>query len=160
MPKISAGLLMYRITSGKPQVLLVHLGGPFWQKKDAGAWVIPRGEVNENEDLLAAAQREFAEETGFKASGPFAALGEVRQKSGKRIHVWAFEGDCDPSQLRSNAFEIEWPPGSGKRQEFPEVDRGQFFSLEEGKEKIVAAEAVFLERLGAMESGTKGGAQP
>src|ERR1700728_2393896 len=141
MARISAGLLMYRNSGGVIQVLLVHLGGPFWQKKDAGAWVIPRGEVEENEDLLAAAQREFAEETGFASSGPFVELGEVRQKSGKRIYAWAFRGDCDPGQLRSNAFEIEWPPRSGKRKSFPEVDRAEFFSMEDAKKKIMPAEA-------------------
>ena len=138
---------MYRIVGDHLQVLLVHLGGPFWRKKDAGAWVIPRGEINENEDLLAAAQREFGEETGFASHGPYLALGEVRQSSGKRIHVWAFAGDCDPSQLRSNTFEIEWPPKSGKRRAFPEVDRAEFFSLAEGMVKIMKAETAFLERL-------------
>jgi predicted NUDIX family NTP pyrophosphohydrolase len=142
---------MYRILGGKQEVLLVHLGGPFWKKKDAGAWVIPRGEIEEGEEPLAAAKREFAEETGFESTGPYISLGEVRQKSGKRIHVWAFRGDCDPARLRSNTFEIEWPPKSGKREAFPEVDKAAFFSLGEAKEKIMAGEAVFLERLGAME---------
>ena len=138
---------MYRITGGKPQVLLVHLGGPFWKKKDAGAWVIPRGEIEENEDPLAAAKREFTEETGFKSQEPYLPLGEARQKSGKRILVWAFRGDCDPSQLRSNTFEIEWPPKSGKRQQFPEADKAAFFSLEDAKTKIMPAEAVFLKNI-------------
>lgn len=155
MAKTSAGLLMYRVSGGALEVLLVHLGGPFWQKKDAGAWVIPRGEVEENEDLLAAARREFAEETGFASSGPFVELGEVRQKSGKRICIWAFRGDCDPGQLRSNTFEMEWPPRSGKRQSFPEVDRGEFFSIEEAKKKIMPAETVFLEKLCALASEYK-----
>jgi predicted NUDIX family NTP pyrophosphohydrolase len=155
MKKTSAGLLMYRMTSGKMEVLLVHLGGPFWQKKDAGAWVIPRGEVEENEDLLAAAQREFAEETGFGSEGPFIPLGEARQKSGKRIYAWGFRGDCDPAKLVSNMFEIEWPPKSGKRREFPEVDKAAFFSLDDGKKKIMPTEAVFLDRLAEMDIADK-----
>jgi predicted NUDIX family NTP pyrophosphohydrolase len=142
---------MYRVLGGKPEVLLVHLGGPFWKKKDAGAWVIPRGEIEEGEEPLAAAKREFAEETGFESREPYLPLGEVRQKSGKRIYVWTFRGDCDPARLRSNTFEIEWPPKSGKREAFPEVDKAAFFSLGEAKEKIMAGEAVFLERWGGLD---------
>jgi predicted NUDIX family NTP pyrophosphohydrolase len=151
MGRISAGLLMYRVVGGKPEVLLVHLGGPFWKKKDVGAWVIPRGEIKEGEEPLAAAKREFAEETGFESREPYLPLGEIRQKSGKRIYVWAFRGDCDPARLRSNTFEMEWPPRSGKREKFPEVDRAAFYSLGEAKEKIMAGEAMFLEKLGAMD---------
>jgi len=142
---------MYRVLGGKPEVLLVHLGGPFWKKKDAGAWVIPRGEIEEGEEPLAAAKREFAEETGFESREPYLPLGEVRQKSGKRIYVWTFRGDCDPARLRSNTFEIEWPPKSGKREAFHEVDKAAFFSLGEAKEKIMAGEAVFLERWGGLD---------
>jgi predicted NUDIX family NTP pyrophosphohydrolase len=147
MPKTSAGLLMYRGAGDKLEFLLVHPGGPFWKNKDAGAWFIPRGEVEENEDLFAAAQREFTEETGLAPHGPFISLGEVRQKSGKRVHAWAFRGDCDPSTLHSNTFEMEWPPKSGKRQSFPEVDRASFYSLTEAKNKMLEAELPFLDRL-------------
>jgi predicted NUDIX family NTP pyrophosphohydrolase len=147
MPKTSAGLLMYRLVAEKLQVLLVHPGGPFWKKKDLGAWAIPKGEVEDNEDLFAAAQREFLEETGFSAKGPFILLGEIRHRSGKCVHAWAFRGDCDPSLLRSNTFEMEWPPKSGKRQSFPEVDKANFYSLKEAKQKILEAEAPFLDRL-------------
>jgi predicted NUDIX family NTP pyrophosphohydrolase len=142
---------MYRVVGERPEVLLVHLGGPFWRKKDAGAWVIPRGEIEEGEEPLAAAKREFTEETGFESTGPYISLGEARQKSGKRIYVWAFRGDCDPARLRSNTFEIEWPPKSGKWEAFPEVDKAAFFSLGDAKKKIMAGEAVFLERLGAVD---------
>ena len=138
---------MYRGTGNKLEVLLVHPGGPFWKNKDAGAWFFPRGEVAENEELFAAAQREFTEETGFVSSGRFIPLGEVRHKSGKRVHAWAFRGDCDPSRLHSNTFEMEWPPKSGKRQSFPEVDRASFYSLAEAKTKMLEAEIPFLDRL-------------
>jgi predicted NUDIX family NTP pyrophosphohydrolase len=147
MAKVSAGLLMYRFRNGRLEVLLVHPGGPFWRNKDEGAWMIPKGEVEEGEDIFAAAQREFTEETGLKPSGKFVGLGEVKQRSGKHVHAWAFEGDCDPASIQSNAFEMEWPPKSGKRQSFPEVDRGAFFNLAEARRKILAAETPFLERL-------------
>jgi predicted NUDIX family NTP pyrophosphohydrolase len=147
MSKVSAGLLMYRGDGDKLEVLLVHPGGPFWKKKDAGAWVIPRGEVGENEEVFAAAQREFSEETGFVPHGPYMPLGEIRQKSGKRVHAWAFRGDCDPRQIRSNTFEMEWPPKSGKKQTFPEIDAASFYSLTEARIKILAAEIPFLDRL-------------
>jgi predicted NUDIX family NTP pyrophosphohydrolase len=147
MPKKSAGLLLFRIRSGRLEVLLVHLGGPFWSKKNKGAWFVPKGEILPGEDELAAAQREFKEEAGFDPHGPFVPLGSVKHKSGKTVVAWAFEGDCDPSQLKSNSFQMEWPPRSGKQQEFPEVDRAAFFPLDQAREKIHLAEAPFLTRL-------------
>jgi predicted NUDIX family NTP pyrophosphohydrolase len=147
MPKKSAGLLMFRTRSDRVEVLLVHLGGPFWSKKDNGAWFVPKGEILPGEDELVAAQREFREETSFDPNGPFFPLGSVKQKSGKTVVAWAFEGDCDPSQLNSNTFQMEWPPRSAKQQQFPEVDRAAFFSLEEAHEKTHPAESPFLTRL-------------
>jgi predicted NUDIX family NTP pyrophosphohydrolase len=146
MSKASAGLLMFRLTPGL-EVLLVHLGGPFWAKKDAGAWFVPKGEIEAGEDTLEAATREFQEETGFVPHGPFLPLGTVKNKSGKTITAWAFRGDGDPSKIRSNTFQLEWPPRSGKMAEFPEIDRGAFFGVAEAREKIHAAEAGFLEAL-------------
>ena len=147
MAKTSAGLLMYRSTNGPLEVLLVHPGGPFWSRKDAGAWFVPKGELQENEDPLAAARREFQEETGIEPSGPFTPLGEVKHKSGKKVIAWALEGNWDTSQLRSNTFRVEWPPKSGKEQEFPEIDRAEFLALPQAKTKIHEAEAEFLNRL-------------
>ena len=129
------------------QVLLAHPGGPFWAKKDDGAWTLPKGECGEGEEPLAAACREFTEETGFEPCGPFVPLGEVRQKSGKRVTAWAFTGDCDPATLTSNTFEMEWPPKSGKRHSFAEIDRAQWFSLEEARQKILPAQLPFIDRL-------------
>lgn len=144
----SAGLLMYRRQStGALQVLLAHPGGPFWRGKDDGAWTLPKGEYEAPEQPLDAARREFTEETGFEASGPFLPLGEVVQRSGKRIAAWAFAGECDPAQLRCNTFEIEWPPRSGRRQSFPEIDRVEWFGLEEARRKMNPAQAVLLDRL-------------
>lgn len=150
MPKKSAGLLLFRIRSCKPEVLLVHLGGPFWSKKDDGAWFVPKGEIQPGEDELSAAQREFKEETGFDPKGPFIPLGRVKQKSGKTVVAWAFEDDCEPSKLKSNTFQMEWPPRSGKQQEFPEVDRAAFFTLDAAREKIHPSEAPFLTRLASL----------
>jgi predicted NUDIX family NTP pyrophosphohydrolase len=147
MGKISAGLVMYRVRDGQLEVLLVHPGGPFWSKKDAGAWVIPKGEINPGEDQLAAAKREFEEETGFKPEGNFLSLGSVKHKSGKTVVAWTFEGDCDPGAIKSNTFRLEWPPKSGKSREFPEVDRAAFFSIEQAREKILQAEFGLIERL-------------
>lgn len=149
-PKVSAGLLMYRFLSGELEFLFVHLGGPFWARKGDGAWFLPKGEVLPGENHLGAARREFEEETSLRAPaepGRFAALGAVRQKSGKTIHAWAFEGDCDPGALRSNTFAIEWPPRSGREREFPEVDRFGWFALDEARRKIHPAELPFIERL-------------
>lgn len=150
MGKLSAGLMMYRIREGRPEVLLVHLGGPYWAKKDRGAWFIPKGELHPGEDELAAAQREFQEETGLRPGGPFFPLGRVQQKSGKQVAAWAFEGDWDPSLLRSNTFPLEWPPRSGKMQPFPEVDRAEFFAVAAARDKVHSAEWEFLVRLEEM----------
>ena len=147
MPAVSAGLLMFRRSPNGLQVLLVHPGGPFWKNKDAGAWTIPKGLANEGEDLLAAARREFEEETGFKPAGEFIALAPIKQKSGKLVHAWAVEGDIDPSKIRSNTFEMEWPPKSGKRVTFPEVDRAEFFDLETARGRINPAQADLLDQL-------------
>ncbi|AMO24800.1 NUDIX domain-containing protein [Ramlibacter solisilvae] len=144
----SAGLLMYRrAPHGCLQVLLAHPGGPYWRGKDAGAWTIPKGEYVAPEEPLAAALREWGEETGFDASPPFMPLGEVAQKSGKRVSAWAFAGDCDPGAMRCNTFEIEWPPRSGRMQSFPEIDRLAWFGLDEARQRIHAAQAAFLDRL-------------
>jgi len=146
--KKSAGLLMYRRSgAGSLEVLLAHPGGPFWRGKDEGAWTIPKGEYDDSEDPLAAAVREFGEETGFVASPPFLPLGEIVQKSGKHITAWASAGDCDPAQLRSNTFELEWPPRSGRRQSFPEIDRVEWLPLDAAKRKINPAQCALLERL-------------
>ena len=149
MPKtnISAGLLMYRVREGQFEVLLVHPGGPFFKNKDAGAWSIPKGEVEPDEDLLVTAQREFQEEIGIAPSGPFVALTPVKQKGGKTVHAWAFEGDCDPGEIVSNTFEIEWPPKSSKMVTFPEVDRAEFFGSVAARLKINAAQVALIDEL-------------
>lgn len=139
---------MYRRgAGGSIEVLLARPGGPYWHGKDAGAWTIPKGEYAAPETALDAAQREWAEETGFPASPPFASLGEAVQKSGKRVSAWAFEGDCDPAQMRCNTFEMEWPPRSGRRQSFPELAEAKWFSVDDARAKIHPAQAVFLDRL-------------
>jgi len=145
---------MYRIRNGELEVLLVHPGGPYWVKKDAGAWFIAKGEVAPGEDDAAAAIREFTEETGLTPSGPFLMLGAVQHKSGKTVTAWAFEGDCDPATLTSNTFSIEWPPHSGKQREFPEIDRAAFFSVEAAEQKMHAAEFEFVVRLQSSLSAT------
>lgn len=142
--KTSAGLLVYRLKDGKFQVLLVHPGGPLWAKKDLGAWSIPKGLYGPDEDVLAAAEREFEEETGFEAKGNFIQLTTIKQPSGKIISVWAFEGDFNPAELESNTFTMEWPPSSGKQEEFPEVDRAEWFDLEEAKRRILPGQVGFL----------------
>ena len=148
MPKTSAGLLLYRRAGGGLEVLLVHPGGPFWARKDDGAWSIPKGEHGEEEDPRAAALRELAEELGSApALGDLLDLGEIRQKSGKVVRAFAAEGDFDPDTLHSNTFEMEWPPRSGRRQSFPEVDRAAWLTPEQAKGKINAAQAEFLDRL-------------
>ena len=144
MSKVSAGLLLYRIGDERLEVLLVHPGGPFWAKKDLGSWTIPKGEIVPGEDPLAAAIREFEEELGFAPQGKFLPLGMVSQKAGKNVHAWAFEGNCNPTALKSNTFTIEWPPHSGRMQEFPEVDRAEFFGMEEAKKKINQAQVNLL----------------
>lgn len=147
MPKRSAGLILYRRGKAGVEVFLVHPGGPFWAKKDSGAWSIPKGEFAEGEDPLAAARREFQEETGFSANGSFLSLGELKQPGGKVVVAWAMEGDCDPAQLRSNTFVMEWPPRSGRQVEVPEVDRGCWFNAETARTKLHKGQLGFLERL-------------
>jgi predicted NUDIX family NTP pyrophosphohydrolase len=147
MPKRSAGLLMFRTSDDQLEVFLVHPGGPLWAKKDKGAWTIPKGEYELDENPLVAARREFEEETGFRATGEFVDLGSIKQKSGKVVNAWAFEGDCDPAKLASNTCEIEWPPRSGRRLEVPEVDRGRWFSTNEANEYIREEQREFLQRL-------------
>ena len=138
---------MYRYREGVLEVFLVHPGGPFWAKKDLGAWSLPKGEYTPAEDALAAARREFAEETGFAAEGEFLPLTPLKQPSGKLISAWALVGDCDPEAVKSNTFAMEWPPRSGQTQEFPEVDRAGWFTIEEGKVKIIKGQTGFLEEL-------------
>ena len=152
-PLLSAGILLFRRRAAALEVLLAHPGGPFWARRDEGVWTVPKGLVEPGEDLLAAARRELREETGLDASGSpdaaFLDLGSVRQRSGKVVHVWALEHDCDPAALRSNECEIEWPPRSGRRVLVPEVDRFEFFELAAAARKILPAQVPFLERLGA-----------
>lgn len=145
----SAGLLLYRFRAASLEVLLVHPGGPFWQHKDAGAWSIPKGEIDEGEDDLAAARREFGEETGYRPKKKAIDLGCVRQPGGKHVHAWAVEGDWDPTRLVSNAFEMEWPPHSGHAEAFPEIDKAAWFSLEDARTKILKGQISFLDRLAA-----------
>jgi predicted NUDIX family NTP pyrophosphohydrolase len=147
MPRVSAGLLMFRRGAGGLQVLLVHPGGPFWAKKDLGAWTIPKGELEEGEDELQAARREFAEETGIQPEGPFRPLGQVRQKGGKVVHAWAFEADCDPAAIRSNTCRVQWPPRSGRWLEVPEVDRAEWFDPAEARRRINPAQAELVDAL-------------
>lgn len=151
--KQSAGILVFRRKArGKPdlEVLLVHPGGPFWRRKDLGAWTIPKGEIGPGEDQLAAARREFLEETGVELDGDFRPLGELRQAGGKRVIAWAFEGDLDPAAIRSNTFTMEWPPRSGKSAEFPEIDRAEWFSLTDAEAAILPSQRPFLVRLRAL----------
>lgn len=138
---------MYRRRGGVVEVLLVHPGGPFWARKDLGSWSIPKGEYSLHEDPLAAAKREFEEETGFTAQGDFRELQEIKQRGGKLVKAWSFEGDCDPKTVKSNAFKMEWPPRSGKAQEFPEVDRADWFTIEIARRKILKSQAPLLEEL-------------
>jgi predicted NUDIX family NTP pyrophosphohydrolase len=145
MAKRSAGLLMYRYHGGIVEVLLVHPGGPFWKKKDEGAWSIPKGEYSQDEEPLKVAKREFHEETGFIAEGEFKPLKMAVQPSGKEVTIWAFQGDCDPANCTSNTFSMEWPPRSGQQQEFPEVDRAQWFTIEQAKKKIFKGQLPIIE---------------
>lgn len=147
MPKRSAGILMYRRKNQITEVFLVHPGGPFWAKKDLGAWSVPKGECVPNEDPLLEARREFQEETGLPVDGNFLSLGETKQTGGKIVAAWAVEGDCDPAVLKSNTFQMEWPPRSKRMAEFPEVDRWAWFSLREAEERILQGQKIFLERL-------------
>jgi predicted NUDIX family NTP pyrophosphohydrolase len=145
---LSAGILLYRLRGGSLEVFLVHPGGLYWQRKDAGAWSIPKGELEEEgADLLATAQREFFEETGFRVSGAFISLTPLKQRSGKLIHAFAVAGDVDAAAVTSNTFRMEWPPRSGREQEFPEIDKGAWFSIGTAREKIVAGQRGFLDQL-------------
>ena len=148
MAKRSAGILLYRIAGGTPEVLLVHPGGPYWARKDAGAWSIPKVDYADGEDPQACALREFEEETGVELPpGELAELGEVKQKGGKVVTAWAAEGDLDAGAVTSNTFTMEWPPRSGRTAEFPEIDRAGWFEIETAREKLVAAQTEFLDRL-------------
>jgi predicted NUDIX family NTP pyrophosphohydrolase len=151
--KKSAGILMFRQKNGQTEVLLAHPGGPFWKNKDAGAWTIPKGEIGD-EESLAAAKREFFEETGFPVEGDFIPLKSIVQKNGKLVQAWAVEGDLETSLVKSNEFELQWPPKSGKRMMVPEVDRAEWFSVEDAVEKINPAQAALVREL---ESKLKGG---
>ena len=146
MPKISCGLLMYRIKNSL-EVFLVHPGGPFWKDKNKGAWSISKGEIEDGENFLEAAIREFKEETGIKPECKFIPLGSVKQKSGKIVHAWAFEGEWNGFLMKQNMIEIEFPYGSGKKIKIPEIDKADFFNLEKAKEKIIPAQVEFIKRL-------------
>ena len=147
--KRSAALLVYKRRKIGIEVFLVHPGGPFWAKKDLGAWSIPKGEFDDTEDGLAAAKREFMEEVGQQIDGTFIALTPIKQRGGKMVHAWAVEGEVDPAAVRSNEFEMEWPPRSGRTARFPEVDRGQWFPMAEAFQRILTAQAPILEELQA-----------
>lgn len=149
----SAGLLLFRRTGGGVEVFLAHPGGPFWKNKDLGAWTIPKGLVDAGEDPLDGARREFQEETGIVPAGPFLPLGDIRQKAGKRVHAWAWEGDADPSSTVSNEMRTEWPRGSGRFITFPEVDRCAWFTPEEARERINPAQSALIDRLEALLAG-------
>jgi predicted NUDIX family NTP pyrophosphohydrolase len=147
MKKKSAGLLMFRFKNEVLELLLCHMGGPFWKKKDSCAWTIPKGEYEEGEDPFDAAKREFLEETGITPEGTFIKLTPLKQSGGKEISAWAFESDCDVSKVKSNTFELEWPPHSGKIQHFPEIDRAEWFIISIAHEKILKGQVGFIEEL-------------
>ncbi|WP_142603830.1 NUDIX domain-containing protein [Solitalea koreensis] len=147
MPQKSAGILLYRFNKSSYEVLLVHPGGPFWSKKDLGAWSIPKGEFSEHEEPLSAARREFTEEIGMPVTGEFIQLTSVKQKGGKVIYAWALQGSINTEHIKCNTFEIEWPPKSGKKQEFPEIDKAEWFSFSEAKQKINPSQAAFIDEL-------------
>ena len=152
MPTTCAGILLYRCGAEGLDVLRAHPGGPFFQNKDLGSWTIPKGRVEEGEDPLSAARREFREETGFVLNGPAIALGKTRQRRDKIVHAWAVRGDADPGELCSNAFEMEWPRGSGQMRSFPEVDRAEWFDLAEARRRILPGQALFLDELETREA--------
>ena len=156
MTRTSAGLLLYRWRDGALEVFLVHPGGPFWARKDDGAWSIPKGEFAPGEDPLAAARREFAEETGLAVDGEVRALAPIRQAGGKVVHAFALEGELDAGAIRSNSFTIEWPPRSGRLREFPEVDRAGWFALAEARRKILKSQLGLLEQLAQLQSRPTG----
>ncbi|WP_159592342.1 NUDIX domain-containing protein [Chelativorans xinjiangense] len=147
MARKSAGILPFRRRAGTVQVLLVHPGGPFWRKRDDGVWSIAKGEYGDDEQAEAAARREFTEETGWQVTVDLMQLGETRQAGGKYVTAFAVESDFDPTTLRSNVFEMEWPPRSGRMQSFPEIDRAEWFSLEKAREKLLAGQRPYIERL-------------
>ena len=151
----SAGILVYRRRAETIEVLLVHPGGPFWSKRDSGAWSIPKGEYSDAEDAEAAARREFTEETGWMIDGELLPLGEIRQKAGKTVTAFVAEGDFDPASLASNRFEMEWPPKSGRVAAFPEIDRAGWFALDQAREKIIEGQRPLLDRLEALVGGEK-----
>jgi predicted NUDIX family NTP pyrophosphohydrolase len=155
-PNVSAGLLLFRRGERGPEVFLAHPGGPFWAGRDEGAWTIPKGLVEEGEDALAAARREFREETGIVPREPFLPLGSIRQKAGKTVHAWAWEGDADPESVHSNTMRAEWPRESGRWLTFPEVDRCAWFDRETARARINAAQAELIDRLEALLEGTEG----
>ena len=149
--KTSAGILLYRGEGASREVLLVHFGGPFFRNKDLGSWQVPKGEVEEGEDLLVAARREFAEELGITAAATaLEPLGFIKQKSGKTVHAWAAKSDFDPATLNSNTFEMEWPKGSGRMQSFPEIDRAEWFTVLNARVKIIESQQPFLDRVAAL----------
>lgn len=145
--KTSAGILLYRMTENGLEVFLVHPGGPYWQKKDEGAWSVPKGEFEAGEDSLEAAKREFKEETGFDITGDFIELSPLKQPSGKVVYAWAVEGNIDAKSIRSNMFSMEWPPRSGREQEFPEVDKGGWFTIAQAQNKLLPGQRGFLAQL-------------
>lgn len=147
MEKKSAGILLYRLKNKFLEVFLVHPGGPFWAKKDLGAWSIPKGEFTKDEEPLDAAKREFQEELGVDFTGEFIPLTPIKQKGGKIVYAWALEGDIDPNQIKSNTFEMEWPPKSGKKQEFPEIDKGEWFNASDAKQKINIGQSALIDEL-------------
>ena len=147
MSKKSAGILLYRFHNNLPEVLLVHPGGPFWAKKDLGAWSIPKGEFEADENPLDAAKREVEEETGIKVQGDFMELTPVKQKSGKVIYAWALQGNFNTAEIKSNTFEIEWPPKSGKKKAFPEIDKAAWFDMDEAKKKIIEGQVLLIKEL-------------
>jgi len=147
MPRLSAGLLIYRFKDGALQVLLAHPGGPYFVNKDDGSWTIPKGEPDADEDLLVTAQREFEEETSITPTGTFIPLKPIQQKGGKIVHAWAFESDCDSKAIKSNMFTMEWPPKSGRQMDFPEIDRAEWFDLETARKKIKAGQEALIEEL-------------
>ena len=153
MSRVSAGLLMYRRDNDTLQILLAHPGGPFFRNKDDGAWSIPKGEIESGEDLLETAKREFREEIGVTPTGPFIALTTVKQRGGKIVHAWAFEGDCDPTAIVSNTFNMEWPPRSGKQMDFPEIDRAEFFDVSTARQKINAGQVALIDELERVVNG-------
>lgn len=152
----SAGILLYRRRAGALEVFLVHPGGPFWARRDLGAWTVPKGAPLAGESLVEAARREFNEETGFSAEGELLPLGHVRQKAGKIVHAWALEGDADPAALKSNTFQVEWPRGSGRLREYPEADRGGWFPMPEARARILPSQSPLLDALLDRLSNTDG----